>query len=274
MSLGIVVKGTEGLVLAADSRVTLQAEQQLPTGERRPFTVNYDNSKKIITFSDDQHSHVGAITFGEALLGQRTAHSFVPEIEIDLPEDRLSTREYADQLNRFYTQEWEERMPPPEDYEGPGMNFVVGGYDQEEPYGKVFSFNIPQNPDPVEQSEGEFGITYGGEAQIVNRLVKGMDPVLSNAISENSNLSRSDVLRVVEQQGLTYSFPYEVLPLQDCLDLAILMVRTTIDFQNLAVGIRGVGGKIEAATITRTDGVKFVQRKQLQGEQRHNDANA
>lgn len=268
MSLGIVVKGTEGLVLAADSRVTVRGERSLPQGEPQTVTVNYDNAKKVISFSDEEHSHVAAITFGEALIGQRTPHSFVPELEEnELGEERLDTAGYARQLSEFYADEWRDRMPADQEYEGPGMSFVVAGYDDGEAYGRVFSFNIPQAPDPQEQSEDEFGITYGGEAQIVNRLVKGMDPQLVPAISAKSNLKPTEIWKTVEQHGLTYTFPYEVLPLQDCVDLAILMVRTTIDVQGLALGVRGVGGKIEAATITRKEGVNFIQRKQLHGEQ-------
>jgi hypothetical protein len=271
MSLGVVVKGTEGLALAADSRVTLQGQQKLPNREPQPFTVNYDNANKVITFSDDQHSFVSAITFGEALIGQRTAHSFVPEIEIDLPDQRMDTAEYARHLSEFYTTQWSKRMPPEEEYEGAGMNFVVVGYDDGEPYGRIFGFNVPGDPEPTEQNKSEFGITYGGEAQVVNRLVKGMDPQLVPLLSKKSEMDPAEIWKEVDQQGLPYSFPYEVLPLQDCLDLAILLVRTTIDFQGLAIGTRGVGGKIEAATVTRTDGVSFVQRKQIKGEQRHND---
>ena len=271
MSLGIVVKGTEGLALAADSRVTLQGEQKLPDGDTKPFTINYDNANKVITFSEDEHAYVGAITFGEALIGQRTAHSFVPEIEIDLPEERMKTAEYADRLSSFYLTQWKNRMPNEGDYKGNGMNFVVVGYDEGEPYGRIFTFNIPRDPEPSEQNEDEFGITYGGEAQIVNRLVKGMDPQLVHLLSQGFDKEPAKIWQQVEQQGLQYSFPYEVLPLQDCLDLAILLVRTTIDFQSLAVGTRGVGGKIEAGTVTRTGGVNFVQRKEIRGEQRHHD---
>jgi hypothetical protein len=273
MSLGIVVKGTEGVVLAADSRVTVQAEQQLPGGRRRPFAVNYDNAKKIITFSDDNHSHVGAITFGDALIGRRTAHSFVPELEISLPDERLDTSEYAEHLGNFYLEQWNERMPPADEHQGSGMTFFVAGYDEGEAYGRVFSFNIPYHTEPEEQSIDEFGISYGGEAQIVNRLVKGVDPQIVSAVNRHSSLDVNDIRHIVEQEGLTYSFPYEILPLQDCIDLAILMVRTTIDVQQLAIGVRGVGGKIEAATITRTEGLNFIQRKMLTGEILENHGN-
>ena len=60
--------------------------------------------------------------------------------------------------------------------------------------------------------------------------------------------------------------PLGVMPLQDCVDAAILFLRTTIDAQRLTVGVRGCGGAIEVATLTRIAGFRFVQRKTIQGE--------
>jgi len=43
-------------------------------------------------------------------------------------------------------------------------------------------------------------------------------------------------------------------------------VRTTIEAQKLAIDVRGCGGAIEVATITRRDGFKFIQQKKPHGE--------
>jgi len=51
--------------------------------------------------------------------------------------------------------------------------------------------------------------------------------------------------------------------LQDCVNLATFLIRSTMAAQNLAVGVRGVGGPIDVATITREDGVSWLQRKEL-----------
>jgi len=42
MSLGVVIKGPEGAVLAADSRVTLEARH----GDGMTLLVNFDNATK------------------------------------------------------------------------------------------------------------------------------------------------------------------------------------------------------------------------------------
>lgn len=110
-------------------------------------------------------------------------------------------------------------------------------------------------------------MTWGGQIEIASRLVFGYDPMLPAILKKSLNLDDNQSEAVVKDLlALHYSIPYQVLPLQDCVDLALLLIRTTINAQALAVGIRGVGGMIEVATITRTGKLDFVQRKEIRGE--------
>lgn len=96
MSLGIAIKGPEGIVLAADSRVTLSS-----TIQQEDMTVllpaTFDNATKLLRVAG--HKFVGAVTYGLGALGQqepRTAHSFMPEFERRLPVGRISVEQFAD----------------------------------------------------------------------------------------------------------------------------------------------------------------------------------
>jgi len=267
MSLGVAIKGTEGVVLAADSRVTLSATAP----NRPPLSVNFDNATKLLSFSDGKHKHVGAITYGAAVIGLRTASSFIPEFEqkaLAGKEDRLSIKEYAVELGQFFKTRWDEAMP--KDYPGPQMTFVVAGYDRDAAYGSVFLFEVPNSLEPLERNAGDkdFGMTWGGQLEIGSRLIHGFDPRLQGILQEKFGLDEREGNGLVEEltNRLQFPIPYEVLPLQDCIDLAIFMVRTTIAAQNLAIGIRGVGGPVDVATITRERGLHFVQRKGIHGE--------
>jgi hypothetical protein len=61
MSLGIVFKGTEGVVLAADSRVTLIARIPNPASSQ-PIAVQatFDNASKMLRVKGQEF--IGAIT--------------------------------------------------------------------------------------------------------------------------------------------------------------------------------------------------------------------
>ena len=75
MSLGIAFKGPEGIVLAADSRVTLSGPRP---GSNLLVQSHYDNATKLLKVKD--HDNVGAVTYGLGALGgrqPRTAHPYL-----------------------------------------------------------------------------------------------------------------------------------------------------------------------------------------------------
>jgi hypothetical protein len=271
MSLGIAFKGPEGIVLAADSRVTLTAEMQRGD-EKMMLPSTFDNATKLLRM--ENHKYVGAVTYGAGAIGQqepRTAHSFLPEFEGELHQSspqRLSVADFSAKLSDFFARQWKKMMPA--DYSGPPMVFLVGGYDDGQPYGRVYKVEIPSRPTPEEQNPRQFGLTWGGQLEYTTRLVKGFDPNLPSMVQDRLGLTdaqREDLQEYLER-ALSARIPYQFLPLQDCVDLSIFLIRTTMEIQTWMVGVRGVGGEIDVATVTRTEGFKPIQQKTIVGRQR------
>jgi hypothetical protein len=273
MSLGIVVKGSEGIVLAADSRVTLTAVLNQPPGApanvKVQLPVNFDNATKLLTFGKP-NNWIGAVTYGDAVMGTtasdlRTAQSFIPEFEAGLTADRLSVAEFSKRLSDFYLGQWQSRMPTI--HPGPGMAFVVAGFDEDKPYGSVYLFTIPKEPAPLERSHNDFGVTFGGQNELTYRILGGYDPRVIDIAKKELNAPAIQMDAFQKALGqLQLTIPYHLLPLQDCIDLAIFLIRTTTTAQNLSIGIRGVGGAIDVAVITKREGLTIIQRKELVGE--------
>ena len=270
MSLGIIFKGPEGITLAADSRVSLMAEFKK---QNRPTTLvptTYDNATKLLRINGQDF--VGAVTYGLGVIGQkepRTAHSYISEFEAELLKNgvgRLSVEEFTKRLSDFFIQQWKDKMP--EDFKGPNMVFLVGGYDEEAPYGRAFEFDIPLKPEPIEHNIGMFGIVWGGQTEFTDRLIQGFDNNLINNVQKFLKISdkeKEDLREYLKKNSRT-KIPFAFLPLQDCVDVSIFLIRTTIAIQNWMVGIRGVGGAIDVAVITRTEGFKPIQQKTIMGE--------
>lgn len=265
MSLGIVVKGSEGLVLAADSRVTLTAQIPQPNGAMLHLPVNFDNATKLLTFADP-HQYIGAVTYGDAVIGidssnLRTAKSFIPEFEVSLTAGRLGVLEFSKRLSSFFMERWTKGG---DQAESPGMVFVVAGFDQGSAYGSVYQFNIPHAPEPIEQAPNEFGITMGGQPEITSRIVQGYDVRLLALTKTALGLDEKQeaILRHALAQ-LQLQIPFPVLPLQDCIDLAVFLIKTTSTAQNLSIGVRGVGGAVDVAVITQREGLEIVKQKNL-----------
>lgn len=279
MSLGLAIAGPEGLVLAAESRVTLTATAP----GQPPLHVNYDNATKLLSFSPP-NIHLGGVTYGLGSIGFRTAASFLPEFEAGLiapaassakgrkspaaaaTPAKLPVGEFSQRLSDFFMEQW--RLGMPTEYAGPDMIFVIGGYDDGEPYGTVLEFYIPSRPTPVvKQAPGQFGMVWGGQRETVDRIVQGYDAGLPGIVQKELGLTDPQREQMVKALGrLQMSLPLQAMALQDCVDLAIFFIRTTIAAQRLTVTVRGVGGPIDVATMTRQNGLQFIQRKSIVGE--------
>ncbi len=281
MSLGIAFKGPEGIVLAADSRVTLHVQVQVQApqqGQTLLLPATFDNATKLLRVKGQDY--VGAITYGAGAIGgaagqqePRTAHSFIPEFETSLAQtQRLSVLEFAERLSDFFMARWTQAGMPIPVPPGQDMIFLVGGYDQDAPYGRVFEIFIPSKPVPHETlPAGQFGATWGGQSQIVSRLINGFDPMTPYAVRDFMHVphvppGQLDPLDIDLRTKLASKIPWQFLPLQDCVDLSIFLVRATITLQKWTVDIRGVGGAVDVATITRIKGFEYIQQKAIVGE--------
>ncbi len=281
MSLAVAFKSAEGIVLAADSRVTLMGSLPMPNLPQVPnappvaqvmLPATFDNATKLLSVKSQPH--VGAVTYGQAAIGQqspRTVSSFLPEFDAEIGNQRLPVEEFAQRLGAFFTRQWTAAAMPANPPLQNNMFFFVAGYDDGAAYGRLFQLHIPNAPAPQEifPGTGEFGAMWGGQKEITDRLLVGFDPAVPNLVQEllgiPINQRRPNLEQELKQRLIT-PIPWPFLPLQDCIDLSIFMVRTTIALQQWLVGIRGVGGAVDVATITRTEGYRAVQVKAITGE--------
>jgi hypothetical protein len=262
VSLAIAFKGPEGVVLAVDSRVTLTTH--LEASGR--FTSHFDNASKL--FAIEGQPYVGIATYGAGAIGHaepRTAHSFIPEFEAELSatySDRATVQQIAQAVSDFYHDQWQQRgMPADAD----PMVFLVAGFDDGEPYGKVYQVSIPNSLVPVEQSPSGFGVTFGGQAELAARLLGGVDVRAADLAKDALGLddTQRDALAECWRAELSLAVPYQFLPLQDCVDLSTFLVEMTSTVQGWTVGVRGVGGAVDVATITRIHGLQAIQQKMV-----------
>jgi len=254
----MVIKSPEGLVLAAESRVTLEIRRN-----NNVLFNTFDNATKLFSFSSP-HNHIGVVTYGQAAIGQRTAHSYVPEFESTLQGRLPFVLDYANAISAFYQSQWTQVMPNP--YTGPDMTFIVGGFNDNEPHGRVYLIEMPSNPTPVEQSAGMgvFGISWGGQREIVDRLLLGYDSQILNTVFAQLQPSSQQIQAIQSALQVAHQLqiPLDVMAIQDCVSLARLFISTTINTQELTIGLRGCGGPVDIAVIRRGNEIKYIQRKE------------
>jgi hypothetical protein len=182
-------------------------------------------------------------------------------------EPRLSVEDFASRLGTFFLSQFQKYMPGGAASEN--MYFLVGGYNPDEPYGKIYIVTVPASPTPIEQHPSVFGISWGGQTQITNRILNGFDQRFIDHVQGKLGTSNVDMKDACDEATALHALkiPYQFLPLQDCVDLSILLIKTTSQLMQYTTDVRGVGGAVDVATITRTEGCRNVQAKQIHGEQ-------
>ena len=184
MSLSIAFKSPEGIVLAADSRVTLMAALPgvSPGGaaaagsrllrQRNKAAVAPDSAVRghhDIRCRSDRAGRTADCA--QLCAGTRRSPGRIPW-ERALERRRCRGCELGD----FYKRQWDDAGMPAVVDPGQQMVFFVAGFDENSPYGRIFEVKVPDALDPVEQNVGTFGITWGGQHELVGRLLNGTDP--------------------------------------------------------------------------------------------------
>ena len=154
MSLVVVIKAPAGIVLAADSRTTVNIRS--PGASER--AVYFDDARKILRF--DRQGKIAVAAYGNAVdAGTRL------KIQEGMGRQRKGSgvRSFANKLAPLHP--------------GKGTHFLVAGYNDTSITGQIESkvFAIEYNGSErvvMEQLGGQYGIIRGGETDVVNSLLK------------------------------------------------------------------------------------------------------
>lgn|SRR5260221_288777 len=264
MTICLVIRGSEGIVLAADSRTTAIAD--MPFGGTQ--LVPMDNTAvKLFSFKEP-NTAIGVVIHGSGAIDQKPLSTYIPDFEATLPAQRLTIQDFAQQLSDFFMRQWKTLMPT--DFKGPDISFIVAGFGANQLNSKVLSFDIPGHPQVVEKKpdiKNEYlEIFLGGRHEFIDRLIRGFDPELPKIIADQYELEPQEI-QSLEERFKKLEPKIILKSLQEHVDLAAYLVKTTIDAEKLLVPWRqSCGGETDIATITWGNPLQFVQRKKIADE--------
>jgi hypothetical protein len=235
MSLVVTVYVPSGIVMAADSRMSvLRSEEVENAGEPKTRVqqqlVLSDNAYKV---AELRTASVGVSMYDAGMINSQPVDSHVHRFEEEAltPEDDVIS--VAEKILAYFQT----------NFPNVAVGFHVAGYRTE---GKasiphVLVGHTTREPRMVRVNSGEdnivqYGITRAGDTLIVNRLID------------------------VQHLAL-----FAAMPLQDAVDYAVHLIRTTIDTMRFEPRFPSVGGPIDVLVITPS-GLHWVQRKELHGE--------
>lgn len=234
MSLVVTVYVPSGIVMAGDSRlVAFRTEERDEDGQKvriKQQLVLSDNAHEIVAL---RSVGVGISIYDAGIINNQPADSHVHRFEEEAvtPDDDVLT--VGDKFLKYFQ----------DNFPGVAVGYHIAGYREENkvsvPYvlvGHTVRERGLRRVNADAEGKVQYGITRAGETMVANRLI---DP--------------------------NHLPLFPAMPLQDAVDYAVHLIRTTIDTMRFEPRFPSVGGAIDVLVVT-PGGVRWVQRKELRGE--------
>jgi hypothetical protein len=201
---------------------------------------------------------------------KRNINSHIVQFLQGLTSQPSTVKDMAQEVGDYFQREYQNDVAAGYNAAPPAgqiaLGFFVAGYDSRSIVGELWQVLIPGPNIQKQRDSNSPGASWNGQTDAVLRLIKGFDP----RIAQLPNFTTA----LAPQLGnLEYATPFEAMPLQDGVDYAIFLIRTTIDMQRFQFGIGGqlgsipaVGGAIDIGIIEPNKEFRFLQKKELRGE--------
>ncbi len=238
MSLIISVYVREGIVMAADSRLTLNIPRSLPGGQTNILSITTSDSAKKLFMAPN---NVGIATCGHADIGGVPIAGFVESFIVEkLKGQSLIAEQVASELKTYFGALAVR----------PGTVFHVAGYapsasglDQ-----TIFFVDPAVGAMSLLNQINQQGANWNGEIDVLQRL-----------------LNNVELIQAGSQPPVplpSFGIPFEFFTLQDAIDFAFYGIRSTIDTLRFQSREKTVGGPVDVLVIT-PDSSRWIAQKQL-----------
>ena len=301
MTLIVNIVTPEGIVMASDSR---QTERNI-----KDFTrISTNTAYKLFELNDRVIVGTAGLAFFADRTGiRKNVSEYIEDFKKDNKLDNLSVEEISRKLQEFINNKypWEKQLdisaqqleieaerngekilslerkvdsidfkikqPSGRIKEGhmniEPVNLLVSGYNSDGTT-EIYEVNSPGER-ILKRKNNEFGCTWVGQGDAVSRLILGYDPKLFKLqmIKSMNKNSLKDLKAQV--RGLEYYIQWNLITLQDAVNLAVFLINSTSVIQqftdgiNMDIGgIQAVGGPIDVVLITK-NGIKWINRKEI-----------
>jgi hypothetical protein len=277
MTIAIAIKVHDGIVLAADSAVTIATHR--PDGGLEQVAYVYNNANKICNLV--KGLPVGAMFWGPASIGPASMASVLKDLRqrmtrapsgVDGWHVDQAAWQIGDIANRL-KRHLDERIAAVPGWAGSGGALVAGHsveQDLAESWVVEIKCGVVQDPMRVDPSPEEAYWVANGEPEAIQRLLLGIPGGLATSLSSGlkqlgvpDDKVASQVAKLVEcvRETSQASVIHPAMPMQDAIELADFLASMTRAYSRFTPGAATVGGPIDLAAITKHEGFKWVRRK-------------
>lgn len=262
------IKVYDGLVFAADSATTLVG-QDPASGETGVLNV-WQHGNKV--FNLHKKLPIAAMTCGMGHIGPASISTLTKDLrrlltkdsDWVLDEDNYTIEQVARHAHTFFGDAFRALDPPPPNPHS--FEFWIGGIGSDGLRGEAWKIQI-ENGEVLDlmlvaAQEDDDRVFWGGQPEVINRLLLGFDGNLATALSE-TGADAPSIETFVEGLKARAAIPlaHAAMPIQDAIGVADFLVETTKRFFAFKPGADVVGGDTDIATVTKHEGFKWIKRK-------------
>lgn len=247
MSLVIATYVPEGIVMASDSRQSVNVIGKTPDG--KDFNVETVNSDAVMKTFLLEEQRVGISNFGQDLLGGIPMASHIKRFtEESLKPDDDDVETIAKKVLDFFRK----------DFPTADTGFHIAGYKKEDKISMPYVFYVHISKNIIERRNLKpdkaisYGATWSGQIDILSGILQ--PSLIPGPDGKPQQLNKAPII-------------WDAITLQDAIDFSIYAIRTTIDTIRFQARPKNVGGYIDVLVIT-PDFAKWIQHKELHGEQK------
>ncbi|MBR5624391.1 hypothetical protein IKW72_05245 [bacterium] len=255
MSFVITTYVPDGIVMAADSRMTALAQGTAPDGQALPDVniVISDHCDKIF-FLENQG--IGISAFGDPMLGGKPVSHAIRLFEEEANNPGDGIMDVVNNLMSFMSSR----------YPNANTSFHVAGYAMENGVSvpHVYHCQISQNIIKrlnLNDRNGEinYGTSWGGQGDVMARLIN------ARALMPTNGPKKDDKIPMAELPN--FPIRWDIMPLIDAIDFTELAVDITIQMQRFQMRPQDVGGAIDMLLLT-PKGADWLYKKQFTAHDR------
>ncbi len=227
MTIILTFKVAQGLILAADSRLTI-------TEQGKTIYIS-DTQEKLFVLGKD----AAVLTCGTGFLGGRAVSMWIKEFN-QITAHYSSIKELAEKLLNF--------LPAADSL---STTFLISGFDAQAKTGfdgVIYKLNIFANGNKHLFDLSESVSFWDGEFEAITRLLLGRAPAYTN-------------IELDQQANVMMRIPYYAMTLQDGLEFARFLVNLQIQYQRFSDDAQSCGGAIDLAVIRPENGFQWINQK-------------
>ena len=250
MTICVSVKTRDGIVLGTDSMstVTLYGNDGQSTARK-----TYSNARKLVQIGE---LPVGVFTYGLGNLGSRTVISHILEFGSDWRVEGIAAG-----LSEHMSREYSAIHADVES--GPVLGLHVAGYSHGSSLSEEWEIEFPDSPGPnLEMDSHDFRVNWEGVTLPFGRLFHGFDPGIVSILLKEGVEQRL-LQKSLTEPPLVPQVSFSAMPLQDAINFAVFVLRTTIGFTSFEAGPATCGGPLQISVISEEDGFQWVSRPEF-----------